>query len=146
MRILIIHHLQPMWSEGLRQFHGVTSEQVMRRMVKFLRKNPYDRVILTQYEHWEPSTEHVETGLDRHVNHWEEYGYGWTRTCLLAEPHRFAEGGTHSEAVYLAQWMRDLKGHSVSICGAFDGECIDDLETALNHLEIEFSRLEEFIY
>ena len=50
------------------------------------------------------------------------------------------EGGAHSEAVMIEDWMRELKGHNVTICGAFNGECIDDLETALRFLGVGFRK------
>lgn len=146
MNVLIIHHLQPMWSDGLKKNHGLTSEQVMRRMAKFLRKTDYDKVILTQFDHWKPDYEHIETGLADLVDEWVEYGYGWDKNDFEQHPEIFAKGNIHSEYVLIAEWMRNLKGHSVTICGAFDSECIDDLQTALEHLEIEYQRLEEFIY
>ena len=33
----------------------------------------------------------------------------------------------------------------VHLAGAFDGECIEDMEIALGHLDVDFTRLEEFI-
>ena len=57
----------------------------------------------------------------------------------------YCEGGYHSEYVLLTDWMRDLKGHEVYISGSFDGECIDDLETALDFLEIPYNRIESLI-
>jgi hypothetical protein len=46
--------------------------------------------------------------------------------------------------VYIADWMRSLSG-DVYISGAFEGECIEDLEIALSHLRIEFKKVRQLI-
>ena len=35
--------------------------------------------------------------------------------------------------------------HGVYLAGAFDGECIEDMEIALNALKIKFHRVEDLI-
>lgn len=147
MRVLIIHHLEPMWESGHAQF-GDTFESLSERFVDHLLENEYDNVILTQFEHWEPQNEHVLTGIAQFVNQWEEYSYGWHLDSFgdYAEPGiDFCKGGYHSEAVALDPWLKNLKGSEVYISGAFDGECIDDLETALEFLKIPYHRIEDLI-
>ena len=63
---------------------------------------------------------------------------------MLDNPDRFCEGGSHSEAVLIEDWMQ-LSGEDVYISGAFDGECIEDLEIALRHCQVKFSRIEDLI-
>ena len=80
------------------------------------------------------------------VSEVHDYGYGWEKDCLTDYPNDFVQGGSHSEAVMIACWMRDLKKtDSISICGAFDGECIEDLEIALSSLDLPFKRIESLI-
>ncbi len=74
-----------------------------------------------------------------------DYAYGWEKDQLTEYPEMFTEGGNHSGAVLLADWMRPLKGCQVRIAGAFDGECIEDLEIALRALEVKFTRIEKLI-
>ena len=62
----------------------------------------------------------------------DSYGTKWTL------------GGNHSEVVIVPEWMENLKGE-VFICGAFDGECIEDLEIALKGANKEFKRVEHLI-
>ena len=64
-----------------------------------------------------------------------------------SEIHHFTPGGNHSELVLIPEWMEDLASEKarVSICGAFEGECIEDLEIALKACKIKFRRIESLI-
>lgn len=85
--------------------------------------------------------DHVEDlGLHRYDR--DDNWAGWT---LLGRGKTWDWGGYHSEVVILDQWMFDLKGHDISLCGAFDGECIEDMEYALESVGVEFDRLEALI-
>ena len=74
----------------------------------------------------------------------ETYGYGWSEEELRENPKEFVEGGNHSEAVYIAPWMRKLSGE-IFIAGAFDGECLEDLEIALRALKLDFTKVRPLI-
>lgn len=143
MKTLIIHHLEPMWENGYNKF-GTTCFDLCTGLTEFLEKNCFDQIILTQFEDWNPQPIHHETGLSDFITKYEEYSYGWERDCFRHE-NEFCEGGTHSEVVWLPDWLKGLRNHSVSLCGAFDGECIEDMEIALSHCVGNFSRIEEFI-
>lgn len=103
-----------------------------------------------------------------HVNDVFEYGYGWDIDILkdsyywdredlqdVIEYDQLPEdiksewgmGGHHSEIVMIEEWMKELKNKKcdVYICGAFDGECIEDLECALNHIDLDFTRINSLI-
>lgn len=140
-RTLIIHHLEPMWQQGY-ESKGTSFERLVGRLEYHLERNNYDRVILTRFE--DSHLDEAEYEFIRgYVNQVEQYGYGWEASEREEQPDRFCEGGTHSEAVLLEDWMR-LDGE-VFICGAFDGECIEDLEIALRFLGVQFTRIPELI-
>ena len=67
------------------------------------------------------------------------YAYGWDSEIVediedYEEANEmFVEGGQHSEYVLIEDWMHELKGNDVQLCGCFDGECIEDMEIALSH-------------
>jgi hypothetical protein len=147
MKVLIIHHLEMMWEPG---YNGKNTDfyTLARKTVQYIKRAKPDKVILTRFEDWQPGYEHYESGLADYVTDWEEYGYGWDREMFDDSDEEgivWADGGHHSEVVLLTDWMRELKGHKVSISGAFDGECIEDLEYALNALNIPFKRVESLI-
>jgi hypothetical protein len=146
VKVLVIHHLEPCWGSGYSRF-GTTFDELQEKFLDFLSENEFDRVILTRFEDWtaEPAHGYFPELLER-ISQVHDYGYGWERECMKENPDRFCEGGSHSEVVEIADWMIPLKKASqVHIAGAFDGECIEDLEIALRHLEIDFNRIEKLI-
>lgn len=145
MRILILHHLEPCWSEGYKKF-GTSFERLQEKVVDFLRGSVFDKVILTRFEDMDICTsEGYSFEFADLISDVREYGYGWPAEALLDMPDRFCAGGSHSEAVLIDDWMLPLKRATVTIAGAFDGECIEDLEIALRHLGVNFSREESLI-
>ncbi len=150
MRVLIIHHLESMWNESLKRIAGKDFESICFELVSALeRRKKFDLVILTQFENWKPEDTHHETGLSSFVDKWEDYAYGWDLD-ESEETERigldFVEGGNHSRHVYTPDWIKNLKGNKVTLCGAFDGECIEDMEIALKSCDVDFKRWEKFIF
>jgi len=139
---LIIHHLEPEWELGYRKA-GTSLEQLVARFYEHLERNHYDKVILTRSEDnlfHEPEYAPIAQFIDQV----ETYSYGWEAAFVdETNEHRFCEGGSHSEVVLLEDWMR-IEG-KVFISGAFDSECIEDLEIALRYLNVDFERIESLI-
>jgi hypothetical protein len=146
MRVLILHHLEPMWRDGYKRC-GTTFERLQEKVVDFLQENVFDKIILTRFEDTDICTsEGYSFEFADKVNDVRDYGYGWPAEALEDAPDRFCLGGNHSEAVLIDDWMLPLKKAArVVIAGAFDGECIEDLEIALAHLGIDFEREESLI-
>ena len=144
MRTLIIHHLETIWDFGYRK-SGTNMIELCLKIKEHIENIGYDKIILTRFEDGELQCEHYETGLGYYIDKVEVYGYGWDKSCLDgSNPDDWTEGGAHSEYVYLAEWMRYLEGE-IHICGAFDFECIEDLQIALRALNKKYRRVEELI-
>lgn len=142
MRTLIIHHLEPMWEAGY-QKAGTSFAELVQRFCAHIEDSEYDKVILTRFE--DNRLQEPEYDSLRHlIDQVEVYGYGWTQDQVdESNAHCFCDGGMHSDLVLLEDWMR-LDG-KVFISGAFDFECIEDLEIALEHLGVDFERIEWLI-
>lgn len=141
MKILILHHVEAMWNDSLLNYN-TSIDEMIEDIKNHLDENNYDKVILNRFEDFEISEEHFP--IANYINDINSYGYGWTAD-MFSNSSQYCEGGSHSEVVEIDDWMHDLKGNKVDICGAFDGECIEDLEIALNHLDIKFKRIEHLI-
>lgn len=141
MKTLIIHHLESMWESSYISTGGITYEDLLFKFRDHLEEQEYDRVILTRFEdiRFEPEHDIIREFVDELY----DYAYGWEDN-EDTQGEDFCEGGTHSERVYIADWMRSLSG-DVYISGAFEGECIEDLEIALSHLGIEFKKVRQLI-
>lgn len=145
--VLILHHLEPMWETGYKKF-GTTFSRLCDKVVNHLQEYEYKRIVLTRFEDRELDVQHYECGLadvGMRIDVYE-YGYGWDASQLVEYPEDFVEGGNHSEAVMISDWMRDLpKRGGVYLAGAFDGECIEDMEIGLRALKVKFTRVEDLI-
>ena len=144
MATLIIHHLETVWECGYRKL-GTSMVDLCLKIREHIEDFDYDKVILTRFEDDELQDDHYETGLADYIDRVEIYGYGWGDEDRANSGHdNWTEGGAHSKYVYLAEWMKELDG-DIHICGAFDFECIEDLQIALRALDKKFSRLEDLI-
>jgi hypothetical protein len=158
MKVLIVHHLQPMWDAGLHRF-GTSFEEMKERLLIHLDENTYDKVIFPMFEHYER--------MDYHEGIWGinatfvNYDYGWCPEDyeeaeenedgyeLFEDQYIPVSGSSYCERWALVnsevrEWMPKPED-DVSICGAFDGECLADLESVLDYCNIPYTRLNELI-
>ena len=144
-KVLIIHHLEEMWDKGFKN-NGTSFQREAERVLEHLQEEEYDQVILTRYSENSLGDEHHDSGLAEYITTVEQYDYGWEKGTIDGEEgEEWAEGGGHSEIVLLTGWMRSLKGCEVYLCGAFDGECIEDIQLALEAVGVSYRRLNELI-
>lgn len=149
MKVLIAHHLETCWDGGLRMY-GKRFDVEANKLREHLEENEYDRVILTRFEGGELEDAHYDAGLHRHIDEVHEYAYGWEADQLVPygeEGVDWTEGGQHSEVVMLTDWMHELRQRNakVDLCGAFDGQCVEDMEIALDAVGVPVNRLEHLI-
>ena len=166
MKVLIIHHVQACWATAMYNF-GRCPQEYTDEIVAHLESTEYDRIIVTNFE----GTNHLEGHqrvFQEAVPHLpiqvEDYCYGWRiDECFPDEERKaresfdddgrfvdkygtlWADGCSHSEIVPLPQWMQDLSVDDVYLLGAFDGECILTISTALWACDVSFNRLNKLI-
>lgn len=165
MKTLIIHHLERIWEESYMRIGGFSFEGLYELVREHIEENDYDRVILTQFEHTSLDREEGYASIAHLIDEVHEYGYGWELDgqfdSQIADDifakfnnneifkdvfnQEWIQGGNHSQIVLIDEWMRKLPKENVDICGAFDGECIEDLEIALTGAGVKFKRIEELI-
>lgn len=168
MRVLIIHHLEPEWSEYYMALGNVTFDALCERTAMHINEGKYDRVILTQFRYDERMQAYPYDHIRHLVDDVHEYGFGLDLDCFgfdaetksaiqeklergeLHEvyPGNFIANGTwHCPVVPIDSWMVKLKEQNadVSLCGAFDGVCLSDMYCALSAIGIKFTRIESLI-
>lgn len=150
MKVLILHHVESMWAANMWSHRQVIYEHYLEQVKEHIDESEYDRVHLNMFEGYQLEPEHYPIAED--VTQVNTYGYGLTADMFdpeggpgLGEGVDYCEGGVHSEVVELQDWMHGLLGHEVYIAGAFDGECIEDLEIALTYVGVDYSRVEALI-
>lgn len=143
---------------------NVTFEKLCKKTAKHIRKNGYDKVILTQFEYTRLSEHYEYSPLIGKVTDQHEYGYGWELESfdfenidsaqekidsgeIVEDNHgqKIVQGGNHSNVVLVDDWIESLRGHDVYLCGAFDGECIEDMEIALSAVNVNYKRVSKLI-
>lgn len=144
MKVLVLHHIEPEYQDFF------NSEDLFRELFKHLRRDTYDRIILstlsgiiypdlrgtiTEHREWDYLW---ESPFDAEYESWySEYGYDRNDVIPVPTVHKWT---------YLYDWIKSLKGHAVTVASGLRGECLLDLETALSHLGISFTRLEQCCY
>jgi len=144
-QVLILHHVEPMWAESIASVGGITFDELQRRAVNHIRHVEYDHVIVTRLENNDLDDEEYHPEFKVRVSTVHEYGYGWPAQALTDCPKHFVQGGSHSEAVLVPQWMKKLTKFKVFVGGCFDGECLDDLMVALRSQKIAPRRVSHLI-
>ena len=154
---MIIHHFDDMFSSGLESFN-TDLDELSEKMIDFIIKNSekIDRVILTTFEenelthHKQRLIKEVVENLDIEFDH-IIYGYGWYRDSEIDEDlcesfplddfgktwiHATRDSSDSEKDVLMVEdWHYELKNKNVVLTGAFHGECLDDLNTVLEHCD-----------
>jgi hypothetical protein len=144
MKILVLHHIEPEWREFFNE------EDLFRNLFIHLKRKHYDKIILatltgivypelrpiiTQEFEWDYYWE--DPVAEEYRAWYEERGYNITDVIPVPTVHRWT---------YLYDWIKSLRGHRVTIAGGLRSECLRDLEEALAHTGVCFSRLESCCY
>lgn len=143
MTVLILHHIEPCWEDGYQNYAlpATTFEEFAQKVAEYITENSFSRIILTRFDEWKLTDEYWMWDFYPEVH---AYSYGW-EADMFERDDMYCEGGNHSKVVYIAEWMHTLPKTDVYIAGCFDGKCIEDLEIALDHLDIDYQRIEELI-
>lgn len=164
MSVLVLQHFEEYWREGLAN-NGTDFETECQKVLDFiLHQEDLTEVIVTRFEHDDFGNEHgnlielCESKGIRATCH--EYGYAWSKEGYAndLENSPYAENnfnktwcqGTrdyHGEddVIEIAEWMLPLKREKVYLGGAFEGECIADIEAAFNAIDIDYEEVDGLI-
>lgn len=129
-KALIVHHLEKEWEQSYVRY-GSSFDQLVYALLDHLDVTSYNKIILTKFEDDRLGDEY--NSLIYYIDACYEYAYGWDEK----HDETYIEGGVHSEYVWVPDWLHQFKGYDeVYLCGAFIGECLEDMEIALNSLNI----------
>lgn len=155
---LIIHHLEETWREGLKK-HGTSPEELSAQIIDFLHSKQGRHINEVIFTKWEcPGYEEIPPLLvnyldERKISHQVQvFGYGETREMYMHNPKATLIKSMRYEddedaIVYIEDWHKDLVNRgSVYLCGAFNGECVQDARDMLNHVRgNKYTALEDLI-
>ena len=153
--VLWMHHFHEYWSHGLKN-EKTTFEAEMAKVIDYVKHNDFDRIIITMFEESCLQEEHYK--LENYCNEngiqldSYEYNYAWYRdedsAKSVYQEEKFGKTwiqgtrGHHEEndVLEIEDWQHELKenGDKVVLGGAFAYECLDDVNTVLQHLEVDY--------
>lgn len=158
--VLLMHHMESMWEESLRQYDTSLEECVSNTIDYILFSDQeIDEVIVTRFEGIDWDDEHAplidvceRLGIPIKL---EEYAYGFTRDIdedglemypdeNLDQTWCFGDRDHHNESNILEihPWHHELKNDHVILGGAFEGECLNDMEKILGTLQINVTKVD----
>jgi hypothetical protein len=108
-KVLIIHHLEPMWESGYRGIGGTSFDRLQENFIEFLQENEFDKVILTRFEDYKATVaEGYFPELLEFISKVEEYSYAWEAE-MFQDASEYCEGGNHSQVVWLVNVSKSWK-------------------------------------
>lgn len=157
---LITHHLSSYWNEGMKTL-GTNYSDVLEKVIDFIKNKDIDNVIVPLFEEYEPNEDHyklIKTCENNGIKiTFLEYGYGWRRDeeHLIDQypleklndtwTYGTREYHTEEDIIPLEDWQKKLKNDNVYISGAFQNECVLDLTTALDALDIPYHQVDGLV-
>jgi hypothetical protein len=157
--ILILHHFESIWSKELTKFNRDIDTEVFK-VLDFLKHEEIDEVIITRFGEQDFENEHApiinycnQSGIRIKCY---EYGYNWRKDEYTDESiypenelnKTWCQGQrtTHSkeDILEIHDWQKELKRNNnyVYLAGAFVDECLNDMETILETINVEFENIE----
>lgn len=166
MAILLAHHLEELWDDSLKKYDTSFDEEV-GKLSDFIKHSgvEIDKIIVTSFENidWDeghfPLIQTAES-LDIPIE-LQTYAYGMQRvtndeysmaqypdekeniTWCYGEREYHEREGEEQDVLDIDEWIVELKGSEVILVGAFEGECLNDMETILENQEISFHKVDE---
>jgi hypothetical protein len=155
---LILHHFESHWGDGLAKF-SMDMEKMSDQIIDFLseKRTDINNIIITRFEGVDYEPEHSkireyakEHDIDIRI---EEYAYSYypdnfsekqLKTLETVKPTR--DNSDHDNILPVDDWQKELKTHnSVALAGAFEGECVQDMEDILLHVRGDFDKIDELV-
>lgn len=166
-KCLVMHHFESEWNPSLAKF-DTSFDKLNEQFLDYLENNNFEKIIITSFYHFEPQYEHYDIISFCENNNIEfefiNYGYGWYR-----DPDRHDEDiDEENQEFPLSQegikWIRserehhdenyvliiddfhyELKNYDVTLTGAFEGECVLDMEAVFNSIGVNYEKIDELV-
>jgi len=158
LNTLILHHFESHWSDGLAKF-SLDMEKMSDQIIDFLseKRTDINNIIITRFEGIGYEPEHTklrEYAKEHDIQiRIEEYSYSYypdnftdnqLKTLVTVKPTR--DNSDEDNILPVDDWQKELKDHkSVSLAGAFEGECVQDMEDILLHVRGDYNKIDELV-
>jgi hypothetical protein len=155
---LLIHHLEETWRRSL-EGYGLTLEAMSMNIIDYLHSpdgRKINDVIFTRFEEFDACDSQlmiIDYLKARGIAYTHQvFGYGQFEEMFEGQGYTLIPAtrpdADEGQVVEIEDWHLDLaKSLSISLCGAFEDQCIQDAEDMLTHVRGEggYSRLSSLI-
>lgn len=154
MKILWLHHFEDYWNSSLKEFDTNFNKELLKVM-NYLENEKIDKVLITRFtENKESDCHYPLISFCNFKNiriEFKEYGYGFRndnneyKKKDLGKDWIYGNREEHTEKDILpiAEFQKELKNNEVYLGGAFENECLNDVETIMEHLNINYKKIQE---
>lgn len=162
-KTLLLHHFEPYWDDAMEKYN-TSFEEEMEKVCDYIEFHSeiIDNVIITSFEEinfsleYEPIIELCEN-LKIKIT-LETYAYGWNYDEIVGmednpkynentENINWCYGGRdyhcENDILIIDDWIKNLNNSGVLLAGAFEGECINDIETIFDNIGINYEKINE---
>jgi hypothetical protein len=148
VKILVIHHVEEAWLGEWEHeyYHGST----LRNLIDHLSRARYDKIIITTFEgktgypeldDLYPATRETWWYSDK-PSDYDEWSKEENPPIIY---NNVAQYEGHNW-LYVYDWIKELKGHDVRVCGGHRLECLAGLLETMEHVGVKYKKIERCIY
>jgi len=155
-KILILHHFEPYWDKSSKEFNTSFEEEMSKILDFVYYVDSISNIIITRFEESQLDHDYYllqELCLSKGIKlECRQYGYGFIRQ----EESEYIESDLNKtwcqgnrdyhgddDVLILEDWHHKLKGEDVLLAGAFEDECLNDMEAILISVDANYKKLDD---
>ena len=154
MKVLWLHHFEDYWNHSLKEF-DTNFEKELLKIMNYLEYSDIDKVLVTRFMENKEGDCHlplINFCNSKNIRiEFKEYGYGFRndnneyKTKDYGKEWIYGNRQEHTEkdVLPIEEFQKELKNHEVYLGGAFENECLNDVESIMKHLEINYIKINE---
>lgn len=154
MNILWLHHFEDDWNYSMKEFN-TNYEKELIKILNYLENENIDKVLVTRFLKNKSGDCHEFLIAFCQIKgiqiEFKEYGYGFRNDDNQYKKKDFGKswiygnrsGHDENDILIIEDFQRELKNHTIFLGGAFENECLNDVETVMNHLNINYTKIPE---
>lgn len=158
LNTLILHHFESKWNDALQKF-DLDMEKMSNQIIDYLstKGEHINNIVITKTKGVDVEPEHnkiMKYALDNEIQiSIQEYGYSYYKENFTDDELKNEEfiiptrdNKDKDNILPIKEWQKELSLHNtVSIAGAFEGECIRDMEDIVLHTRGEYDKVKELV-
>ena len=154
MKVLWLHHFEDYWNHSLKEF-DTNFEKELLKVMNYLEHEEFNKVLITRFMENKEGDCHlplINFCNSKNIRiEFKEYGYGFRNDNNEYKKKDYGkewiygnrQEHTEKDVLPIEEFQKELKNHEVYLGGAFENECLNDVESIMKHLEINYIKINE---